>query len=202
MPGEHDGRRTQASRRATTQAALLRATSDVIVELGVGAVTLARVGEQAGYSRGIVTHYYGTKRALLEAVALSAQNGVAAVLQGEPPGLDRLLHLVQAYLGNLGEDGPRWSAFVLLWAQAASDRDLSVIMQARDSYFRGYVSEDVAAGVTSGHILPGTDPDAVAVALIGQLRGISLQLRLDPSAVDLLTLRHQVPEHWRRALSS
>ena len=35
---------------------------------GVRAVTLAAVGTEAGYSRGIVNHHFGSRRALLDAV--------------------------------------------------------------------------------------------------------------------------------------
>lgn len=195
------GRRTQAQRRATTRATLLEATSDVIVQFGVGAVTLASVGERAGYSRGIVTHHFGTKGALLEAVARGAQGDVAAALEGEPPGLERLLLLVRTYLASLSDSKPRWSAFVLLWVQAISDPQLALIMQERDNYFRGQVSRDIAAGRASGHVRPDVDPEAMAVALVGQLRGISLQMLLEPPAVDMHKLKHQVPEHWRRALT-
>jgi AcrR family transcriptional regulator len=78
-------RRTQVERRAATETALLEAAADVIVEAGVGALTLARVGSRAGYSRGIVTHHYGSKLALLEAVVRNAQNGIISS-RTSPPG--------------------------------------------------------------------------------------------------------------------
>lgn len=133
----------------------------------MGAVTLARVGERAGYSRGIVTHHYGSKQALLEAVARNAQSGIAAALEGEAPGLDRLLQLIERYLRSMTDSGPRWSAFVLLWVQAASNRELAQLMRERDGYFRDQVSSDVVAGLAAGTIVAGTDPAAVAVAVVG-----------------------------------
>lgn len=203
MPApERTRRRTQAERRSTTESALLGAAADVIAELGVAAVTMARVGERAGYSRGIVTHHYGSKQALLEAVARNAQSGVAAALETEAPGLDRLLRLIDEYLAPMTGRSRRWSAFVLLWAQAAANGELRQIMHERDDYFREQVHRDVVTAMAAGTIVAGTDPQAVAVALTGQLRGIGLQLLLDPAAVDLDQLRYQVPAHWRRALSA
>lgn len=58
-------RRTQQERRDQASAALLEAAAELVVEEGVRAVTLARVGERAGYSRGLVTHHFGGKQALL-----------------------------------------------------------------------------------------------------------------------------------------
>lgn len=198
---EHRGRRrTQAERRAATTAALLAAAADVIVELGVDALTLARVGDRAGYSRGIVTHYFGSKQALLEAVARNAQSGLAAVVEGDDPGVDRLMRFIEEYLASMAGGGRRWSAFLLLWVQAASSPELAQIMRERDDYVREHLCKDVAAGLEEGKITADVDPAAVAIAVIGQLRGIGLQLLLDPAAVDMPRLRRSVPVLWRRAL--
>ena len=48
-------RRTQQQRRDQAETALLNAAAELAVEHGVRSLTLARVGERAGYSRGIVT---------------------------------------------------------------------------------------------------------------------------------------------------
>ena len=200
-PG-HRGRRTQAERRATTKSALLAAAADVIVEFGVDALTLARVGDRAGYSRGIVTHHFGSKQALLDAVARNAQSGLAAVVENEDPGIDRLLLFIEEYLDSIGDSDRPWSAFLLLWVQAATSAELAQIMRDRDDYVREHLCKDIAAGRDQGQISADVDPAAVAVALIGQLRGIGLQLLLDPAAVDLQRLRRSVPTLWRRALVS
>lgn len=194
-------RRTQAERRAATESALSVAAAEVIVEFGVGALTLARVGDRAGYSRGIVTHYFGSKQALLEAVARNAQSGLAAAVEGQAPGVDRLVRFIDEYLASMADDGRGWSAFLLLWVQAATSADLADIMRDRDDYVREHLCEDVAAGIEEGKITAEVDPAAVAVAVIGQLRGIGLQLLLDPAAVDLHQLQRSVPALWRRALT-
>src|SRR5580693_3794419 len=84
-------RRTQRERRDLAEAALLNAAAELAVEHGVRSLTLARVGERAGYSRGIVTHHFGSKQALLERLARATQTGFVPGLAGLPPGLDRLL---------------------------------------------------------------------------------------------------------------
>jgi len=47
---------------------LLDAAADLIAEGGYEAMTLAAVGERAGYSRGLVTARFGSKDQLLEAL--------------------------------------------------------------------------------------------------------------------------------------
>jgi AcrR family transcriptional regulator len=194
-------RRTQKERRDRAEAALLAAAAELVVEQGVRSLTLARVSERAGYSRGLVTHHFGSKQALLERLAHATQTGFVPGLDGLPPGLDRLLRLINGYLGALGEVGVLNRAFLLLWAEAATASELAPIFRERDEAFRADLREDIAAGIAAGAIRPGVVPDEVAIAVVGQLRGIGLQRLLDPRAVDTERLRRSITEHWRRALA-
>lgn len=193
-------RRTQQERRDQAEAALLAAAAELVVEQGVRSLTLARVGERAGYSRGIVTHHFGGKQALVERLARATQAGFVPGLEDVPPGLDRLLRLIDGYLGELGRIGVFNQAFLLLWAEAATQPDLAPIFRERDAAFRADLREDVAAGIADGRIDPDVRADEVATAVVGQLRGIALQRLLDPGSVDTEALRRSVTGQWRRVL--
>ncbi|WP_413811248.1 TetR/AcrR family transcriptional regulator [Streptomyces sp. OE57] len=193
-------RRTQQERRAQAEAALLNAAAELVVEHGVRSLTLARVGEQAGYSRGIVTHHFGSKQTLIERLARTTQTGFVPGLADLPPGLDRLLRLVDGYIGASGGAGTMNRAFLLLWAEAATASELAPIFRERDEAFRSDLRIDVAAGIADGDVRPDIVPDDVAIAVLGQLRGIGLQCLLDPHTVDTARLRHTVTDHWRQAL--
>ncbi|MCQ8193160.1 TetR/AcrR family transcriptional regulator [Streptomyces rugosispiralis] len=193
-------RRTQQERRAQAEAALLGAAAELVVEHGVRSLTLARVGEHAGYSRGIVTHHFGSKQALIERLARATQSGFVPGLADLPPGLDRLLRLVDGYIGASGGAGTMNRAFLLLWAEAATASELAPIFRERDEAFRSDLRVDVTAGIADGDVRADVDPDDVAIAILGQLRGIGLQCLLDPHTVDIARLRHTVTDHWRRAL--
>ena len=52
-------RRTQAERRAESDDRLLEAAAAIIAEEGYMAATLERVGERAGFSRGLASRKYG-----------------------------------------------------------------------------------------------------------------------------------------------
>lgn len=194
-------RRTQKQRRDQAEAALLNAAAELVVEQGVRSLTLARVGDRAGYSRGLVTHYFGSKQALLERLALATQTGFVPGLDGLPPGLDRLLRLIDGYLGMVGQVSVPHRAFLLLWAEAATASELTPIFRERDEAFRAGLCADVAAGIADGTIGPGVVPDDVAIAVVGQLRGIALQRLVAPDAIDTESLRRSVTGHWRRALA-
>lgn len=60
-------RRTQGDRSATTQAALLNATIECLVEYGYAGTTTRLVADRAEVSRGAQTHHYPTKRDLVVA---------------------------------------------------------------------------------------------------------------------------------------
>jgi AcrR family transcriptional regulator len=194
-------RRTQQQRRDQAETALLNAAAELVVEEGVHSLTLARVGERARYSRGLVTHYFGSKQALLQRLARATQAGFVPGLDGVPPGLDRLLRLIDGYIGALSQLRMMNRAFLLLWAEAATAPDLAPIFRERDQAFRADLREDVTAGIADGLVRPDADADDVAVAVLGQLRGIGLQRLVDSPAVDTERLRRSVTEYWRRALA-
>ena len=194
-------RRTQQQRRDQAEAALLNAAAELVIEEGVHSLTLARVGERAGYSRGLVTHYFGSKQALLQRLAHATQSGFVPGLDGVPPGLDRLLRLIDGYIGALGQLRMPNRAFLLLWAEAATAADLAAIFRERDESFRADLREDITAGITSGTIRPEVTAADAAVAVLAQLRGIGLQRLVDSPAVDTERLRRSVTGYWRQALA-
>lgn len=68
-----DGRRAPAGDRAATEAALETAALSLLSHEGVLAgLNLQRVADEAGVNRGLVYHYFGSRRALLRA-ALARQ---------------------------------------------------------------------------------------------------------------------------------
>ena len=195
-------RRTQQERRDQAETALLNAAAELVVEEGVHSLTLARVGQRASYSRGLITHYFGSKQALLERLARATQSGFVPGLDGMAPGLDRLLSLIDGYIGALGQMRMLNRAFLLLWAEAATAPELARIFRERDEAFRADLSEDVKAAIADGAVRPDAVPDEVAVAVLGQLRGVALQRLVDAPAVDTQRLRRSLTDYWRRALAT
>ncbi|PRY38209.1 TetR/AcrR family transcriptional regulator [Umezawaea tangerina] len=194
-------RLTQRERRDRTETALVAAAAELVVESGLRSMTLARVGERAGYSRGIVNHHFGTKQALLEALAHATQSGFVPGVDRFEPGLDRLLAVVEGYVGALGDISVISRAFLLLWAESSTTPELTDLFRARDEGFRSRLRADVEAGIAEGRVRPDVASDDVAVTILGQLRGIGLQRVLAPDVVDTERLRHVVADQWRRALS-
>jgi AcrR family transcriptional regulator len=186
---------SQIERRAEAERKLLEAAMELVAERGVRAVTLAAVGERAGYSRGLVTHHFGNRQGLLDALTLELQN------QFQPPetesrGLARLLEIVDAYLSDLRTRPLNARVFLVLWAEAiAAETDLRPAFNERDARFRATLVECLE----DGEIRPDLDPAAFAHALVGQLRGTSLQL-MSTQDVDLDPVVREVHALLERGL--
>lgn len=202
MQATHPGRRTQQERRDEARAALLQAAAELVVESGIASLTLATVGARAGYSRGLVTHHFGTKQALVDELVVATQSAFLPEVAAQAPGLDRLLAVVEAYIAALGRLGTRDRAFLVLWAEAGTRPELTGIFRERDEMFRAAVRADVTAGIEDTTVRADADPDAVAVSLVGQLRGMSLQRMLDPHAVRPERLGREVADQWWRSLAA
>jgi AcrR family transcriptional regulator len=187
-------RRTQAERRAEAEHRVLEATKQVIAELGVGAVTFAAIGARAGYSRGIVTHHFGSRQNLMQTLARSLQTLVPAPPAGMA-GRERLLAQVDLYLMTLQHNPQDTRVFSMLWAEAiAGDPDLRPVFAERDAEFRAVVAQLVRLGIDDGTISSALDADATALAIVGQLRGISLQLVLTNGSTDYESLRRAIKQ--------
>ncbi|CAN0427695.1 unnamed protein product, partial [Phaeothamnion confervicola] len=61
-------RRTQTERREEAERRLLDAALAIVARTGTVRLTLAEVGEAAGYSRGLPAHRFGSKAGLLRAL--------------------------------------------------------------------------------------------------------------------------------------
>jgi len=200
MTGTSARRRTQAERRAEAERRVLEATKQVINEQGVGAVTFAAVAARAGYSRGIITHHFGNRRGLMEVLARSLQ-GLVPPAPGDLHGHERVLAQVDLYLTTLQHHPRDTRVFAMLWAEAiAGDPDLRPIFAERDADFRGSFATALRE-TTAGDASATLDPDAAAMAIVGQLRGISLQLVLAGPAPDFPRLRETIALLLRTGIS-
>ena len=182
-------RRTQAERRAEAKRRVLDAAMSLVAVHGSRSVSLAAVGEAAGYSRGIVNHHFGTRAQLLKALIEYTQ-------QFEVPGnavlgLDRVTDFVRAYLGGMHQRSPRSEAFLKLWAESAgAESSLAPLFAERDAAFRQVLEDHVRTGLADGSIRSDVDPATTAVALIGLLRGTAMLMfttAREISAADLST---------------
>lgn len=133
--------RTQAERRANTQAALLEATVALLAEVGYARTTTNEVARRAGVSRGAQTHHYPTKSDLVVAAvefvfAERAESFVSAFEALDPS--DRTLERAVDLLWEAVR-GESFQALLELVLAARTDPDLEVVMFAVAARFEATV---------------------------------------------------------------
>lgn len=199
MPDPPPARRTQRERREETERKVLEAATALIARHGSRALTLAKVGEAAGYSRGIVSHQFGNRDNLLRAVMRDAQTFTLPEEGGSAA--DWLAALVRAYLRNVTKRGPASRAFLQMWSEAiAADPVLMPLYAEQDARFRRLLADKVREGIDDGSIRSDADPDALAVALVGLVRGIALQLISTPPPARVKAIVDEAERATRRTL--
>jgi AcrR family transcriptional regulator len=181
-------RRDQEGRRGEAEQRLLYAAAELIGEIGPSRVTLAGIGERAGYSRGLATHHFGSKGAMMQRLvdAVSQQFQTAIFVDNQSHStMDELLGLVRTYFRIVAELHPVNKARLVLWADAVAtgSADVRPAMIAADREFRAELVAGINRGVAAGEF-PSVDAAGLATVVIAMLRGVALESLLD-EGVDL-----------------
>lgn len=198
-------RRTQAQRRAESERRLLRAAAELIVERGIEGTSLAEIGRRAGYSHGLVHQRFGSKEALVErlnseAVRMFTTQTVAAV--GGTRGLAALRIVADTYLDLVQAEDPLGRLHLVVWTEAvarASERRSYRVTW--DRYFRSAFAQLIRDAAADGTVRADVDADAMAMVVVGMLRGVALGLMLEPARATPRT-RAAVLDHLTRMLAA
>jgi AcrR family transcriptional regulator len=198
-------RRSQAERRDEAEQRLLKSAVALVAERGLAHVTLADVGEAAGYSRGLPAHYFRSKSGLIVTLASHLVEGFGRALvrvEHHAPGLERLLGTVAFYLDSARKDpvGTR-ALFVLLGDGLSNDliRGQLAELNARSV---GAFETNLAAAIKSGEARPDIDTKAQAILILAGLRGAVSQWLLAPRTINLAAVRDEMTVSLRRSLAT
>lgn len=184
-------RRSQVERRTEAETALLDAAMRLFARQGVEATSLAAIGEEAGYSRGLANHHFGSRAALVERLARRGQRRFARGVEHlDGPAVDTVVALADTYLSLFQDPSDDVRAFFVMRGGAIPhDAPLRAVYAADDRRFRGGIERLVKAGQEKGQVNPAVDAAAFATMLVGLLRGVASQRLMDPDAFDLAAVR-------------
>lgn len=188
MPGTltpiKTARRSQAERRDESERRLLSAAAELVVERGMAAATFENIGSRAGYSRGLVTQRFGSKRGLIEALIVQFQGRLERLLEDRQvdslSGLEAALAYVDIFLAALDHDGELRAYFVVLASAVAEVSELRAPFAAAHKQVEQVLEAFFLRGKAEGSVRPGTDARAAALITGALLFGLSMQLLLDP----------------------
>jgi len=200
-------RRSKVEMRTQAEHCMLEAARQIVARKGWIGLTLAEVGLQAGYSRGLAAHHFGTKAGLLRALAGFVNTRFMDVVEDKAPrrqpGLDTLLGYIDAYFLRDDAEWTNARALMALMAEGVTvESESAAILAEYNHSVRMTMACQVEIGVANGEIHAGTDPLTAATLLIGTMRGMMLQLLLDPSTADPAQLHRQLRRLIKISLTS
>ena len=179
-------RRSQAQRTALSEDRLLGAALQLISERGYDRTTLQAIGDAAGYSRGLVSHRFGSKEGLLWALLermfghWGADSLRPAV--GTQVGIAALHAAVEAMRTSMHAAPDRLRAFYALLFESLGPLP---VLRPKVAEFhrrqRAAVAEWIAAGVRAGTVRPDVDAATQAALFMSAIRGAAYQWLIDPS---------------------
>jgi AcrR family transcriptional regulator len=204
-PRRPGARRTQAERTAESDRRLMRAALKLIGERGYQATSLAAIGEEAGYSRGLVNERFGSKAGLLwtlvkRMLRVWNQEGRARNERNHS-GIDALCDIVDNHRRALERDEGIRAFYAILFEVLGPIPEVLPEFQKLHRDFRSDIERSLRAGIEAGSIRADIDLQAQAVTLLGVLRGIAIQWLLERDAVPLEATYEAVKSNLRRSLA-
>jgi AcrR family transcriptional regulator len=189
-----EGRQTQAERRRRSEGRIINAALEVIAERGVTRMTLAEVGERAGYSRGLPAHLFGTKSNLLcECMRrMYADHWMTRLPEAGPDaGLKDLEAVAKRWFHELETRIAFTRAYYALIQEAncegVNDHWPELCLVVREVVTGGQqrYADYIRAAMAKGEARADLDPDMEAAILHTTMRGVGLQWLIQPDSVDL-----------------
>ncbi|MDT0346912.1 TetR/AcrR family transcriptional regulator [Streptomyces litchfieldiae] len=198
---DHDLRRRQ----------IAAAVHRLVATEGLDAATVAGVAREAGYSVGLVQHYFRSKDELLlfaynqvtkaihDRVAARIADGVVRKRTISAVVFDSLLELLPIDDERRGEF--RVSRAFL--GRSLENDTLAEVARTAAADIRGQLAVAVHNGKECGEVEPHLDPDLAATRVTALVDGLAEQLYQDPArAVGRRTLRAAAEEIIRACLDS
>lgn len=174
------------SRRREIAFAVWRAVGRV----GLDAVTVRDIADEAGYSTGVLAHYFeGKDEMLVYALRVSTERALQRLEErGGESGLESLR---DGLAGCLPLDEARrdeWRVWLAFWGRAAADETLAAEQRSWYERWRGLVRDRVLTCQSEGTLPGDLDAAREADTLVALVDGVGLQATLEP---ERLTARAQ-----------
>jgi AcrR family transcriptional regulator len=196
-------RRRQEDRTALSEQAMTDAAVGLLVERGIAGTTLASIGERSGYSRGLVTHRFGSKAGLLahvhDTVAAQWRRHVEQVV-GEASGIAALQRVADALRDFIVNEPEELRAMYLLRyasidPSAEYRANVAKLNKAHIRVLAGWINE----GKLSGEIKSEVDPLLAAELFASVIDGLLYRWLVNPE-IPVRELHELLREHIDRAM--
>jgi AcrR family transcriptional regulator len=175
------------SRLSTSR--MLDAAGELIAEGGYNLMTLASIGERAGYSRGLATMRFGSKAKVLDTlvdrIVTRWDDQVIGPRTVGRPGLDGVIVLHRSIRDQLASDARSISVlYALMFEALGPNKELRARFVDFHRQMRTRLATTIRRGSEDGSIAESVDPEREAELIVAGLRGVGYQWRLDPEHFD------------------
>ncbi|GGL17424.1 HTH-type transcriptional regulator PksA [Sphaerisporangium melleum] len=163
----------------------------VILREGIDAATTRAIAKEAGYSNGVLTHYFADKDDILLSALRASHRRIVRRLSAKLTGRSGLAALREVLLDNLPLDEERERETALevgFWGRSLAGGRLLEVQREEAGELRLLVRTLLESGAAAGEIAPGTDLDDAAERLLALVDGLSLHRLLYPDRLGPETL--------------
>lgn len=164
------------------RAELLAATWRVIARDGIESATVRRISREAGYSTGVLTHYFQNKEDVLRTALQAAFSQTRTRMEAQTSDTRGLPALRNAALAELPIDDERRRACEVrlgFWARATADEAFAADQRARYFELRRAFARLLEQAATCGDLRPDLDLEGEAERLVALCDGIGVQALFD-----------------------
>ena len=197
MPNPAKSARTQEERREMSEKQMLKAAIALFARQGYLKTTLTEVGKEAGYTAGLVSHKFGSKEGLPQAVVehiskrfLNDQLGAAIQ---EKSATDSLNNYIEIYLTEVSlRAGPMRALYAIMGEAIGAVPEVRQSIADLNAGARARLMDIIQRGIDQGEFNSETDIEAAAALIIGALRGLVMQHLVDPKNFNLKNMRSGV----------
>jgi len=184
-------RRTQEERKAESERRIIRAAVELFARQGFLRTTLIEVGKAAGYTGGLVSHRFGSKEGLLNAVIDNAtkrffEDRLRPGIEGASVGSaeQALRNYISIYFEEVFERESHIRAlYVIMGEGLGAVPEVQPKIARLNRGMRNRLTVIVQRGIDAGEFNVNLDPKAAAVLIVGLLRGVVMQYLADPRAI-------------------
>ena len=202
-----EARRSQANRRSESDRRMMSAAAKLIARHGVAGTSLAEVGIEAGYSRGLPVERYGTKLGLVRGAAGRDGDLVPRsprdALSPANPGCEAIELRVKAHLASVDRSDSATAALHAIYTASQSVMPgLKKPVAAFTSRWTAGLVAHMREGQATGEIRKDIDCEAEARFLHAAMRGLMMQYLMDGSHKDLAQAKAILLAHCRDRLGT
>jgi AcrR family transcriptional regulator len=166
---------------AQRRAEVAEAVGRVIARSGVNGATLRDVAAEAGFSTGVLTHYFPDKAALLRfALELTTRRLADHLSAIDPKQPGSLLDTLALVLPLDEESTMNWRVWLAFWGEATADPALAETQRAHYTGFRKRIQAFIEAGQARGEFDPALDANDEADRVVALVDGIAFNAVFDP----------------------